>query len=31
MAATFNTLYKNVATSSGATLTRVDGDPDNMQ
>ena len=29
MAATFNTLYKNVATSSGATLTRVDGDPDN--
>ena len=28
MAATFNTLYKNVATSSGATLTRVDGAPD---
>ena len=28
MAATFNTLYKNVATSSGATLTRVNGAPD---
>ena len=28
MAATFNTLYKNVATSSGATLARVGGAPD---
>jgi len=28
MAATFNTLYKNVATSSGATLTRVNAAPD---